>query len=62
MNGRAAPDAGQLDAINQLHAQCLRCRTGFIEALEGVVIGQREHTHTALKRPRHYRSRRKCAV
>ncbi len=50
MDGRAAPGTGQLDPINQLHAQGLRGFTGLGQAFEGVVVGQGQDSHAFLVR------------
>ncbi|MOA35786.1 hypothetical protein D3C78_1572670 [compost metagenome] len=62
MNGRAAPGAGQFDAIDQLHPQRIRCTAGLVEAFEGVVIGQGQDSHAFLERPRHQNRRRQGAI
>lgn len=36
-----APGAGQFHAVDQLYACGMRRLAGFIEAFEGVVVGQR---------------------
>lgn len=62
MDGRPAPSAGQLDAVDQLHAQCRRRVAGLVEAFEGVVIGQGQDSHAVLERPRHHNCRRQGAI
>ncbi len=58
MNGGAAPGAGQFHAVDQLHTQGLGGFAGFVEAFEGVVVGQRQDSHAFFKRTRNqYRGR-----
>lgn len=62
MDGRPTPSAGQLDPIDQLHAQRRGGAAGFVEAFEGVVIGQGQDSHAVLERPRHQNRRRQGAI
>ncbi|MNP07993.1 hypothetical protein D3C76_1000450 [compost metagenome] len=48
MDGGAAPGAGQLHAVDQLHAQFFGGGARLGEAFEGVVVGQGEQAHPAL--------------
>ncbi len=62
MDGRPAPGTGQLDPIDQLHAQRRGGTAGLVEAFEGVVIGQGQDSHAVLERPRHQNRRRQGAI
>ena len=62
MNGRAAPGAGQFDAVDQLHAQCMGGCARFVEAFKGVVVGQRQDSHAFFKRTRNQYRRRQGAI
>lgn len=58
MNGRAAPGAGQFDAIDQMHPQGRGGTTRLFQAFEGVVVSQRQDSHAFFKRTRNqYRGR-----
>jgi len=58
MNGGTAPGTRQFHAVDQLHAQRMGRAAGFIEAFEGVVVGQRQDSHAFFKRTRNqYRGR-----
>lgn len=62
MDGRPAPGTGQLDPVDQLHAQRSRGATRLVEAFKRVVIGQGQDSHAVLERPRHQNRRRKGAI
>ena len=62
VDGRAAPGAGQFDAIDQLHAQFFGGAARFGEAFEGVMIGQRQDSHAVFKRTRNQNRRRQGAI
>lgn len=62
VNGRAAPGAGQFDAVDQLHPQRRRRGAGLIKALEGIVIGQGQDSHAFLERTRNQYRRRQGAI
>lgn len=62
MDGGAAPGTGQLDAIDQLHAQLLRRLTGLVQPFEGVVVGQGQDSHASLVRTRNQNRGRQGAV
>ncbi|GGK42600.1 hypothetical protein GCM10009103_41630 [Pseudomonas koreensis] len=62
MNGRAAPGAGQFNAIDQLHAQFVGGAARFGEAFEGVMVGQRQDLHAVLERTRNQNRRRQGAI
>lgn len=62
MNGRAAPGAGQFDAIDQLHPQRGGRVAGLVKAFKGIVIGQGQDSHAFLERPRHQNRRRQGAI
>eukprot|EP01137_Pigoraptor_chileana_P022539 Opistho-2@7031 len=62
MNGRAAPGAGQFDAVDQLHAQFFGGRARFGEAFKGVVVGQRQDSHAVFERTRNQNRRRQGAI
>jgi len=52
MNGGATPGAGQFHAVDQLHTQGLGGFARFVEAFEGIVVGQRQDSHAFFKRTR----------
>ena len=62
MNGGATPQAGQLNAVDEAHAQPLGCGTGFVQAVQGVVIGQGQQAHAAGMGARHHIGGREYAV